>query len=423
MKRPEISEIKNLVLPEIDSRELSNGNSIYYLNDPQAKYLRFEVVFDAGRLHESSPMTAKGTALLIKEGTIDQSGKELAEYYDSKGSALQIRNSLDHIFVSFVCLKEFAIDLIKMTARVCFNPSFQEIELLKMVKRQKQKLHNDLSKTEVIAYREMTAQLYGADQAYGYNSTPALYDQLKIDDIKEFHTRNIIKGRYRVFLTGFVNKDVLDTVSQTFFQNESNATTVETGAVDISMSHEIINRNILLKGSVQSSMRLFKPSINRHHEDFSGLFLLNHIFGGYFGSRLMKNIREKEGLTYGIYSGIDPLKHSGYFYISTETRHANIVLVKKLIEEELDALINSPLKPDELVMVQRYLAGQFLRMIDGPLNVMKVCRTLVLDELELDFYSHMLTDIWSFKPEDLMVLADKHLKKEDFSFLTVGDER
>jgi len=418
MKRPEISEIKKLELPKIESMSLSNGSMFYFLDDSQAKYLRFEIVFEAGRLNEDSPLAAKGAALLIKEGTKTLSGRELAEYFDSKGSALQIRNSLDHIFISFVCLKEYAIDLIHMTAKVCFEPSLSELELLKMVKRQKQKLNNETSKTEVVAYREMTAHIFGHDNPYGYNSTPSLYDQLRIEDIREFHKNHITKGSFQLFLTGFVNDEVIKAISTSFGKTPMSSNSAPHHKV-IVKTHPEVNE-VILEGSVQSSLRLYKPLFNRHHPDFSGLFLLNLIFGGYFGSRLMKNIREKEGLTYGIYSGIDPLKNSGYFYISTETRHSNIALVQKLINEELDVLSTTPILSDELVMVQRYLAGQFLRMIDGPLNVMKVCRTLILDGLELDFYDQMLTKIWATGADELMSLANHHLSKESMSVLIVG---
>jgi predicted Zn-dependent peptidase len=402
MKAPTISEVKSICLTKPDPYYLANGLPVYTLHDPTAEYFRFDLVFDAGRYKENRPMTAKSAALLLKEGSLTRRGKEISTLFDFKGASMSIRNGLDHTFLSFVSIAEYAGELLNVVADFCQNPSFLDEDIEKFKKRQAQKLDIELHKSDVVAYREMTALIYGDEAPYGYNSTRQKYQDLKRNDILDFYSKHIRTGKKWIFIAGNVSKEAKDTIAAHTTLGEST------------------RKHYQLPSSVQSSIRLFRPLFNRHHSDYPQMFLLSVLLGGYFGSRLMRNIREEEGLTYGIYAGLDTLLHSGYFYISTETRHENVEKVESLIRKEIELISTELCSEEELSMVKRYISGQFLRMIDGPLNVIKVYRTLALDGLFPSFYDHLLEEVRACDAQKIMETAKQYLKPEHFSLVTVG---
>lgn len=418
MNRPKISEIKEVNLPKPEHITLANGANLYSLNTPSAEYFRFELVFRAGRYQENAPMTSKGCALMLKEGAGGLTSNELSEYFDLRGSSLDIRNSLDHLIISFVCIREYAHELVEMIYKVCFEPCFNRSDFTKMIRRQQKKLRNELSKSEVLAYREMTADIFGRDSPYGYNSTEEKYAALELNEVIRFHEKCIQKGSFQINVVGAVEQKLLHTISHNFGGH-----TIEEGPYTLataSFSKKVTTKHLLHRSGKQSSIRLYRPLFRRQHPDYTKMFVLNMILGGFFGSRLMKKIREKEGLTYGIYSSIDLLERSGYYYVSTETSPANSDKVTQLIRRELGHLCEHLISEEELLMVKRYTSGQFLRMVDGPLQVMKLHRSLTLDGLELNYFNQMLADIWVSSPQDLLNLAHQYLQPDEWSYLEVG---
>ena len=266
---------------------------------------------------------------MITEGSQGLSRQAIDAYFDDRGSSIDIRTSLDHLFVSFVSLEEYAEELVGITSRVCFEPVFPEDEFERMKKRQKQKISSQLKKPDVIAYREMTSLIFGPESPYGYNSTVKGYDELRLSDIVDYHKTNLIHGRFDLFLTGKVSDALIQSILTSFDHKNGMVTGLRDFLAPVSQvpSDSIID----LPTAAQCSLRIFKPSITRQSPQYPALYLLNIILGGYFGSRLMKNIREGEGLTYGIYSSLDTIHHRGYFYISTDTSPKHQDVIKRLV--------------------------------------------------------------------------------------------
>lgn len=421
MQAPPISEVRQINLPPVKKHQLPNGIPVTYLHDHLAEYVKIELVIEAGRHHEIAKLTSKATALLMKEGSRSFSGKEISRIFDSKGSTLNIRTTLDHTYLSFTCIMEYATELLEVLADLCLYPTFDQKEIDKYKKRQARKLDIELRKTEVVAYREMTALIYGENTPYGYNSDRQLYESLRREDVLIFHDARIKKGVKHIFIAGHVTDLLLETVENRFgCPDFTPSKSLASIPIEVTHLDKPVVAHYDMPNAVQSSIRLFRPLFTRMHEDYPEMFLLSIVFGGYFGSRLMKNIREDEGLTYGIYTSLDTLQHSGYLYISTETRHENVGKVLGLINDEMNKLCNEVCSEEELLMVKRYIAGQFLRMIDGPLNVIKVYRTLALDGLPDQYYNELLDQIWRCSAEDLRGIALNYLKPDQYSLATVG---
>ena len=174
-----------------------------------------------------------------------------------------------------------------------------------------------------------------------------------------------------------------------------------------------------LEGS-QSAIRIGCRMFNKKNPDYNGLFVLNTILGGYFGSRLMMNIREDKGYTYNIFSGLDSMVHDGYFTIGTEVGNEYVENTLAEIYKEIDILQNDLVPLKELEMVQNYLLGNMLTMLDGPMNIADIIKSMVVEEIDFGRFKEVEHSINSITPETLRDLAQQYLVKENMWQVVVG---
>jgi zinc protease len=160
--------------------------------------------------------------------------------------------------------------------------------------------------------------------------------------------------------------------------------------------------------------------ITRSHPDYPGMAVLNTLLGGYFGSRLMSNIREDKGYTYGIGSAMVSLREAGYFFISTEVGADVTTAALDEIYKEVKRLQDEPAGEDELSTVRNYLSGTFLKSIDGPFALIDRFKTLTLSGLGYDYYDRYLQTVQSISPAQLQELALRYFNRNDFMELVVG---
>ena len=165
--------------------------------------------------------------------------------------------------------------------------------------------------------------------------------------------------------------------------------------------------------SVQTAIKVGCKLFNRNHPDFNGLYILNTILGGYFGSRLMANIREDKGYTYNIFSSVDAMFHDGYFYVGTEVGNEFTEKTLAEIYREMNLLKENLIEEEELNMVKNYLLGNMLTMLDGPFNVSEVVKTYVVENLPVTDFNKLTQTIKNITAEELRELAKKYFKPEN----------
>ena len=179
-------------------------------------------------------------------------------------------------------------------------------------------------------------------------------------------------------------------------------------------------QSIEKEGALQSAIRIGKLMFNKTHPDFQSLQVLNTVYGGYFGSRLMSNIREDKGYTYGIGSGLVSLQHGGYFFITTEV---GVDVTAKAIKEiyfEMDRLRKEKITTDELQLVKNYLLGTFLRSVDGPFAMADRFKGILNYNLGYDYFDRYIATIRAVSASDLMGLANTYFDKDSMIELVVG---
>jgi len=416
---PAIQPVRNLVLPLPKEVRLDNGIRVFAMNFPGQEILKVEAVFQAGRPEEVKRLVSRATARLVREGTRARTGAEIAEHLDFYGGSLSIPTNLDAAVFSLFSLRKYADELIPVFAEVLHEPIFPVDELETYKRNSLQELLVDLDKEEVLAYRKITEFIFGETHPYGYNSSPEDYAALTPDDLSAFFNRWYVPANCQLFVSGQVDEAVLGLLNRYFGQSQKKGA----GALG-QLPHFPATRPQTVyvphPGSLQTAVKIGRRLFARNHPDYNGVFVLNTILGGYFGSRLMMNVREKRGYTYNIYSTADAMLHDGCFYIATEVHTGKVAAAVKQIFAEMKNLCDQPVSESELDMVRNYLLGMLLNGLDGPLNISDVVRSLVADGLPFDAFDDLVRTIRTITPEQVQDLARRYLSPGDFWVVTVG---
>ncbi len=415
---PPIFEVTSLTLPTPSVSKLDNGIPVYQTRLGTQEIMKIDIVILSGRPEEHKRLTSRATSRQLREGTASFNSAEIAQQLDFWAGTLKMPVSLDTGNITLYCMTKHFPKLLPLLAEIIQQPTFPERELNTFVENNIQNLAVELTKNDVIAYRTITELAYGADTPYGYNSTPDDYRALTTDDLRQFHQHNYTSDNMLIFLSGNFDDSVLTLLNQYLGQNKTIALKENAPLSMMGLKPQKIK--VENPDTLQAAIRIGRRIGNRKHPDYNSFFVLNTILGGYFGSRLMRNIREKKGFTYNIGSASDTLHRDSFFYISSEI--GNEFVEKALVEvyKEMAILQNDLIGDDELAMVRNYMMGNLLNMVDGPFAINDVIRTYVIEDIPLEAFAHFVETIRTITPKDLQELAQKYLKKEDMFEVVVG---
>jgi zinc protease len=415
---PAIHEVTELILPTPSVYTLDNGIKVYETCLGTQDIMKVEVLFLSGRPHEHKRLVSRATSRMLREGTASYTSAQLAEQIDFYAGTIQTPVNLDMAGIVMYCMTKHFPKLLPLLAEMVQVPAFNEKELDTFVENSIQHLMVDLSKNDVIAYRKITELMYGENHPYGYNSMAENYRALTREDLLRHHNAHFTADNCLIFVSGKTDEGILNLLNQHLGQQKTNSAHKYP---PLSIP-DIKPEKVKLKNpdTLQSAIRIGRRFGNRHNPDFNGFFILNTLLGGYFGSRLMTNIREQKGYTYGIYSALDLMHYDGYFYISSEVGNSFVKKTLTEIYKEMEKLQKEPVKPEELKMVRNYILGNMLNMIDGPFAVSDVIKSFVTEGVNFEEFQQFVKTALTITPEELQHLAQKYFNKEDMFEVIVG---
>lgn len=414
---PPLQQVDNLQLIEPLIHQLDNGIPVYEINLGTQDVLKLEIIFVAGRWKELSPLAARATGSLLKEGTPHKTSAQIAEEIDFYGASISTASGLDTAGLTLYCMTRHLEKLLPIVQQILTEPIFPQKELDTFIERRIQQLLIEAKKVDVVAYRELTAALYGNEHPYGYNSTPELYRALEREQLithfnNFYHAKNC-----QIILAGRTAANSVELVNR-FLGTIKTGESIDKQSVIVPCNEKRLCFNV--PDTLQTGIRIGKRWVSRKHPDYAGLNVLNTILGGYFGSRLMRNIREDKGYTYGIFATVDVMLNDTYFYIGTEVSSDLTEATLTEIYKELRMLREKPVEKEELERLRNYMLGILLSTLDGPFNVAQVTRALILEGLDKTFFDTIVNTIKHIQPDELQALAQRYLKAEDMHEVIVG---
>lgn len=402
-------------LPEPEIVHLDNGSRFFFLNVGDQPVIKLEFIFRAGSWFESTPGVAFFTGKMLSEGTTSYTSKTIAEALDQYGAFVEINPGFDYTNVSIHIPTRHIEKIESILEELLFQPTFpdHEFELMKQI--QIQQLRVNEQKNSFVATRLFRSKLYG-NYPYGHVMTEDVINGISTEDLRN-HFELWIKGKFDLFLSGKFDASLQHRILNLFDKNLLPIKGFENKTTHITPHFEQYEER---EESLQSSIFMGKRSINKDHINYSKVLLLNEVFGGYFGSRLMQNIREDKGYTYGISSHLVTLRKDAYFVISSDVKKEFKQQTVDEINLEINRLKSEPVSADELYQVKNYLKGSILNTLTTPFALAEKLKNIYFYDLEDDFYNMVFEQIDQTSSEELLALANELLFDKTLSSVIVG---
>lgn len=395
--------------------DVGSKTKLFCVTNVPNETARFDLYFDAGTIRGSKNIASFVNDLLLS-GTKSKTSLEINAEIDALGGFIESGVSNENAVFSIYALRENILPIARIVKDAIQQCAFSEHEVTELINDRKQKFKIGLEKVSTLAQRALRQRLFSNSERYSAIGELSDFDAISHAELIEFHEHNYLNGLNRMVLIGDFNQDTIDAFMEVFAQwNNSKELKFESNFVNLK-GHSHISK----EGAVQTAIRVARPLFNKNHPDYIDFLVLHTIIGDYFGSRLMSNIREDKGYTYGIGSMVAELQETGYFMVATEVGTEVKAATLKEIQFEFERLQNELVPDDELNLVKNYMLGQLLKSADGPYSMMDLFLSVEMQGLEMDFYNKSIAGIHAITSERIQELAKKYLNWNDFTIISAG---
>lgn len=414
-QQPETKQVDHISFVKPHIFDVTPHVKMLWMKEVPNETVRLDLFFDAGITRANKSIPAIVHSLLLS-GTHELSSVEIHEKIDSLGGFLDTDISFETAVVSIYCLREHIRQISNIVADAIQGLAFRETEVEDVLRSMRQQYAVNQQKVKYVAQQQFRKHLFASNPDYATISEESDYDEGNVSAYKKFWKEHYLQGLTRITLVGDLEQDEVDALIDLFGKWAVDGKVQHAG--DFSFHAERIG--FPKDEAVQCAVRMGRFLFPKSHPDYIDFQVLNTILGDYFGSRLMSNIREDKGYTYGIGSGVMDMNKTGYFVIVTEV--GKEVLDKTLheIKFELERLQNEPVPEDELDLVKNYMLGQLLKSADGPYAMLDMYNGVDMYDLNLDFYDRAIRQIKEITPARIRELAQQYLNFEDFLIITAG---
>lgn len=419
-KQPGIKTIDKFEFIKANEFKLDNDIPAYIINAGSQDLVKIEMIFNAGSWFQTAPLIAKSTNMLLSEGTENYTANKIAGEIDYYGAHFEILSGKDIASVSLYTLNNYLEQTLPLLEEIIKKPVFPQDELSVYIQKRKQEFIVKNKKVKYVARKKFNELIFGSNHPYGQLIKEQDFDTITNENLIDFHKKYYSSKNCKIIIAGKIKDKTINLINNYFGKNEWNNVTIELPNNYQITTNDCQNHFIEKKNAVQSAIRIGKPLFNKNHPDFTGMQILNTVLGGYFGSRLMTNIREDKGYTYGIGSIVISMKNSGCFFITTEV-DANVS--KKAIHEiyrEIKRLRYELIPENELNLVRNYMLGEYLRSIDGPFALSDNFIGIMEYGFDYDYYTEFLELIKNISSKELQRLANDYLDEDSMIELVVG---
>jgi predicted Zn-dependent peptidase len=409
----------SLVLKPYEHYKLDNGIDVYSVNAGAQDVLQLEMVFYAGNSFEKQKGIAAATNFLLKNGTKNKSAFEINEAFEYYGGYCNRACYNETATVTLHCLTKQIDKLLPIMQDMFTESVFPEEELSIYKQNSLQRLKVNLQKAEFIAGRLIDSYIYGEHHPYGVYTNPLDIENVTVEACRQFYNDYYLNGNCIIFVSGKFTEELKKQLNDAFGKLNTNKKNIVVPSFQSITANEKKFRINNDPNAVQGAIRIAMPFPNRYHPDFKKVMVLNTLYGGFFGSRLMSNIREDKGYTYGIYSYIQNHIQESAWVISTEAGKDVSEATIQEIYNEMQKLREEKIDDEELLLVRNYMIGGILGELDGPFQIMAKWKNIILNNMDESYFYDSVNEIKAVNADQLMELANKYLKPENFWELVV----
>lgn len=417
---PLIREPAFFPFPNYEVSHLSNGIPLHVIPFNSIDFTNVVVSVGAGTQRQHKLLQASLTGRMLREGCSGFTSEQLAEELDFYGTVYKSTVSTLRSEVLFSSVSRHLPKMMPLLQKFVFSPTFQERDFAMANNISKQNLVHSLQEVGFLANRQLKAMLFGEDHVYARTASPDDFDKISVDDLKQFHSEFYLPNNIEIFASGRFSNEQFSILNDVFGSMPVPKIAFKPDVEPAANTCSDVRR-LKEKDGVQSAVYMGYVTIAQQHPDYLKLKLLVAVLGGYFGSRLMSNIREDKGYTYGIYAQLIAYTHMSTLVISSQTavEHTNDLINE--VYKEVERLINEPIPEEELVMVKRYYKGLYLQQVSKGLDLLPDYRVKVLNGIDTQsYYKEWWNVLCTATPSDLQAIARKYLNPDWFRVSIAG---
>lgn len=419
-KAPVYHQITEINIPTDECGFLANKIPYHVLSGGSQEIVIVELMFDAGSIHSNQRLVASTASTMLVSGTRHHTAQQIADTFDFYGAELRTDNNFDHSTISLFCLNKYLDKLLPLFCEVIEESIFPETELKTLMADRKHRFIVNQTKTTVLANNAMHKMVFGT-HPYGRRAELTDYDLVTSEILRDFHAVHYCAANSRLMVAGCVTDKVMQTIEATISQIKTGQkSTLKDFAFEPigSDKTQIIKR----EEAVQSSLRMGLRTIKMDHPDYHRLNMLTMVLGGYFGSRLMTNIRKEKGYTYGIYSRLQPQAQSGLLCVYGDIKSGHSQQVADEVRKEMQMLKDEPISDTEMALVRNYMMGELLQIFDGPFNCCEAVSRAIDLSTGIDYFNEEQACILNTQPTDLQEIANHYFDLDNLVTAIAGNE-
>ncbi len=416
IQQPDIVMPRSVDMPHALCRTTENGVKIYSLPTDDFEVVRFTLVFRAGTSVQLKPFVASSTLNMLGEGSATMTAQQIADELDFYGSYFDVNIDRDYTYISFCSLSKFFAPTIKVAREIVLHPIFPERELKTYCEKRKQSLKIERRKIEVQSRELFAKALFGAEHPYGISASEECYDNVTREDVVAMYERCYTADNGFVVMSGRIDDEVMSAVEELVAGlSRGEICHVKEAPTETTYClHREVNE------ALQSSIRIGRLLFPRTHPDFVGMQVVASILGGYFGSRLMSNLREEHGYTYGVSAAMINFDREGYFALATQVAREHRDDALREIYSEIERLRVELVSEEELEMVKNVMIGEILRILDGPFGIADVTIENIMCGMDNEATERSVEAIAAITAEEIRDLAYRYLERDKLVEVVMG---
>lgn len=418
-KAPVYHQITKINIPDIECGQLTNQVPYSILCGGSQELVYLELKFNAGHTYADVLVSTFTSAMLVC-GTKHHSAKQIADTFDFYGAELRADSNSDHAILSLFCMNKYLDKLLPLFCEIVEESVFPETELQIMIADKKNQFIVNHTKTSVLASDAMHKMVFGT-HIYGRRAQLSDYDTINSDTLRKFYAKHYCATNSQLLVAGYVTNDVMKSIDATIGQLSAGQAVKPIIAPILPVSGDK-TQIIKMGDAVQSSLRMGLATIKMDHPDYHKLHMLTMVLGGYFGSRLMTNIRKEKGYTYGIYSILFPQVQSGLLRILGDIKSGFSSQVADEVRKEMQKLKDQPISNDEMALVRNYMMGEMLQMFDGPFTSCDAVAKAIDMGVGMKYFEDEQNSILNTNPSELQEMANKYFDLDNLATAIAGNE-
>lgn len=419
--QPDICEPEQIAVQQPELYTLPNGIPLYILDACDCEVTRIDVLMEGGRWHQKQPLQALFTNRMLREGTRRYTAAQIAEKLDYYGAWLDLASASEHTYVTLYSLNKYLPNTLDLLESIIKEPVFPADELKVIINNNIQQFLVNSSKVEFLAHRGLVKAVYGSAHPVGYVVQEDDYRKITSETLQQFYDNFYHSGSCSIYLSGRITPDCIRRVESVFGTGTFGSHWKKVEKIHYLPVLTTERRVFIeLPDALQSAVRIGGLSLDRCHPDYLKMRVVITLLGGYFGSRLMSNIREEKGYTYGIAASLMTYPDHGMLAISAETTNEYVDPLINEVYHEIDRLQNELVSDEELKMLKNYMLGDMCRSYESAFSLADAWISLQVSGLSSSYFAEALNAVKNITPDEIRELSQKYICKESLKEIISG---